>query len=48
MDNQPDISQALGVTAMPTFVGFKSGLQVEKIMGANPQALEALVQRIGK
>lgn len=48
MDSQPDISQALEVTAMPTFVGYKAGKQVDKVIGANLPALEALVQRVGK
>lgn len=37
------ISQAAGVTAMPTFQFFKATAKVAEMKGANPQGLEALI-----
>lgn len=44
VDELPDISQEVGVTAMPTFVVFKGGEKVQTVVGANPPALEAAVK----
>ena len=46
VDQQPDISSALGVTALPTFIGFNNGSQVDSVRGANANALESLVQKL--
>jgi thioredoxin 1 len=43
VDEQEDISQEVGIRAMPTFVLFKNGDKVGEAVGANPPALEALV-----
>ncbi|CRK36092.1 hypothetical protein BN1723_008249 [Verticillium longisporum] len=40
VDEVPDLSQELGIRAMPTFMVFKDGEKVEEIVGANPPALE--------
>ncbi|KAL9941955.1 hypothetical protein D7B24_004591 [Verticillium nonalfalfae] len=40
VDEVPDLSQELGIRAMPTFMVFKDGQKVEEIVGANPPALE--------
>ncbi|KAI1821663.1 thioredoxin-like protein [Xylaria intraflava] len=44
VDDLPDVSQELGITAMPTFVLFKDGKQVEeKVIGAIPREIEAFL-----
>ncbi|KAI1190116.1 thioredoxin-like protein [Nemania serpens] len=43
VDDLPELSQELGVTAMPTFVAFKNGEPGGKVVGANPKAIENLV-----
>ncbi|KAK4097013.1 thioredoxin-like protein [Parathielavia hyrcaniae] len=43
VDAVPDLAQELGVTAMPTFVFFKDGEYAEKVVGANPQALQNML-----
>ncbi|VDL69876.1 unnamed protein product [Nippostrongylus brasiliensis] len=45
VDNSHDIRQQYGIRAMPTFVLIKRGLEVERIEGANPQALELAINR---
>lgn len=39
-DEQEQISQEAGIRALPTFVVFRKGEQVEKLVGANPGKLE--------
>ncbi|KAI1820464.1 thioredoxin-like protein [Xylaria intraflava] len=48
VDNQQSISKSHGVTAMPTFLIFKSGSVIETIRGANPPALTAAVEKAVK
>ncbi|KAI0103688.1 thioredoxin-like protein [Nemania sp. FL0031] len=43
VDDLPELSQELGITAMPTFVAFKDGEPSGKVIGANPKAIEKLV-----
>ncbi|KIH55232.1 thioredoxin [Ancylostoma duodenale] len=45
VDNSPDISQFYGIRAMPTFVLIKEGREMERIQGANPQALEMAINK---
>ncbi|KAK6023325.1 thioredoxin, partial [Ostertagia ostertagi] len=45
VDNSPDISRQYGIRAMPTFVLIKEGREMERIQGANPQALELAINR---
>lgn len=45
VDNQPEIAQAQGVTAMPTFKVFHQGTCIETLKGANPSALTAAVMK---
>ncbi|KAI1503106.1 thioredoxin-like protein [Biscogniauxia marginata] len=47
VDDLPELSQELGITAMPTFMIFKDGETVpaEKLVGANPNALVALLKK---
>ncbi|KAL9118163.1 MAG: hypothetical protein Q9187_005297 [Circinaria calcarea] len=43
VDEVPDVAQELGIRAMPTFVLFKNGEEVAKVVGANPQQLEEAI-----
>ncbi len=43
VDDLPELSQELGITAMPTFLAFKKGEPAGKVMGANPAAIQKLV-----
>ena len=42
VDELPDVAQELGVSAMPTFLIFKEGEQIGKVVGANPRLWRAL------
>lgn len=42
----PDLTQELGVRAMPTFFFFKGGEKVETLTGANPTALTSAVKNL--
>ncbi|KAI0975501.1 thioredoxin-like protein [Xylaria arbuscula] len=48
VDNHQPIAQSNGVSAMPTFLVFKSGSVIETIKGANPPALTAAVEKAVK
>ncbi|KAF5385046.1 hypothetical protein D9615_001004 [Tricholomella constricta] len=43
VDAQEQISQEVGVRAMPTFILFKSGNKVKDLVGANPPGLQTLL-----
>ncbi|KAI0401260.1 thioredoxin-like protein [Xylaria palmicola] len=45
VDELPELSQELGITAMPTFVAFKDGKLSDKVVGANPKAVTDLVAK---
>ncbi|KAI0890255.1 thioredoxin-domain-containing protein [Annulohypoxylon maeteangense] len=45
VDELPELSQELGITSMPTFMIFKDGEQQDKLIGANPGALVALLKK---
>ncbi|KIK00191.1 hypothetical protein K443DRAFT_679368 [Laccaria amethystina LaAM-08-1] len=45
VDEQEQISQEVGVRAMPTFVLFKKGEKVSDLVGARPQDLQTLVAK---
>jgi protein-disulfide isomerase len=47
VDEVPDVAQELGISAMPTFVIFNEGDVADKVVGANPHALESAIVRIG-
>ncbi|KAH9988964.1 thioredoxin-like protein, partial [Russula vinacea] len=40
VDEQSDISQEVGIRAMPTFAVFRDGTKVDELVGANPGALQ--------
>ncbi|GJE89643.1 thioredoxin family protein [Phanerochaete sordida] len=44
VDAAEQISQEVGIRAMPTFVLFKNGQKVKELVGANPAGLQALLQ----
>ncbi|ODA77873.1 hypothetical protein RJ55_06476 [Drechmeria coniospora] len=46
VDEVPAVTQALGVRAMPTFFFFKDGKRVDEVVGANPPALLAALQKL--
>ncbi|KAB8302002.1 hypothetical protein EYC80_005455 [Monilinia laxa] len=46
VDTQTEIASTYGVTAMPTFMIFKEGKQVEKVQGANPTVLQDIVKKL--
>ncbi|OCH89728.1 thioredoxin [Obba rivulosa] len=45
VDEQPEISQEVGVRAMPTFIAFKNGAKIGEVVGANPAKLQELIQK---
>jgi len=45
VDEVPDVAQELAIRAMPTFIVFKNGEKVAEIVGANPPALKAAVEK---
>jgi thioredoxin 1 len=45
VDEVPDVAQELAIRAMPTFMVFKNGEKVAEIVGANPPALKAAVEK---
>jgi len=44
VDEQGEIAQEVGITAMPTFMLFKDGQKVSDLVGAQPQKLTDLVK----
>ena len=46
VDELPAVAQELGITAMPTFLFFKAGQQVQKVVGANPAAIQSAIQTL--
>ena len=45
VDEVPDVAQELGIRAMPTFIIFKGGEKVGEVVGANPPALKAAIEK---
>ncbi|KZS93529.1 thioredoxin-like protein [Sistotremastrum niveocremeum HHB9708] len=45
VDEQPDVAQEVGITAMPTFILFKKGAKVGQLVGARKDQLTALVKQ---
>lgn len=44
VDEQSEISQEVGIRAMPTFLAFQNGAKLGEVVGANPAALENLIK----
>ncbi|TGJ85389.1 hypothetical protein E0Z10_g3364 [Xylaria hypoxylon] len=45
VDDLPELSQELGISAMPTIIAFKDGEIGDKVIGAKPQEIQALVAK---
>lgn len=45
VDEQEQISQEVGIKAMPTFLFFQNGKKLNEVVGANPQQLQASLYR---
>ncbi|KAF2964906.1 hypothetical protein GQX73_g8659 [Xylaria multiplex] len=45
VDDLPELSQELGISAMPTIIAFKGGELGDKVVGANPKAILELVNK---
>ncbi|KAK7464314.1 Peptide-N(4)-(N-acetyl-beta-glucosaminyl)asparagine amidase [Stygiomarasmius scandens] len=43
VDEQGDIAQECGITAMPTFILFHKGNKIDEFKGANPPGLQKLI-----
>jgi len=46
VDEVPDVAQELGIRAMPTFIIFKGAEKVEQVVGVNPKALQAAIEKV--
>ena len=46
VDDVPDVAQELGVRAMPTFILFKNGEKAAEVVGMNPPALLAAIEKL--
>ena len=46
VDDVPDVAQVVGVRAMPTFIISKNGEKVGEVVGANPPALKAAIEKV--
>lgn len=46
VDDVPDVAQELGVRAMPTFILFKGGEKAAEVVGMNPPALLAAIEKL--
>ena len=45
VDEVVEVSQEMGVRAMPTFMLFKNGEKVSEVVGANAKAVEAAIEK---
>eukprot|EP00536_Pseudo-nitzschia_multiseries_P017087 jgi/Psemu1/223711/e_gw1.1371.4.1 len=45
VDENADTAQHYSVSAMPTFLFIKGGVVLERVMGANPQRLKAVIEQ---
>ncbi|KAI8903770.1 thioredoxine 2 [Gorgonomyces haynaldii] len=45
VDDVPEVAEAAGIRAMPTFQLFKDGKMVEEVVGADPNKLEAIIKK---
>ncbi|KAJ5933467.1 thioredoxin [Penicillium verhagenii] len=43
-DANEDISQEVGIRALPTFMAFKGGVKIEEVVGASPSSVQQIVQ----
>lgn len=45
VDEVPDVAQELGIRAMPTFLFFMDGEQLDEVVGANRRKLEGKIRK---
>ncbi|KAF4972229.1 hypothetical protein FZEAL_9636 [Fusarium zealandicum] len=45
-DDRKDISEEYSVSALPTFLVFRDGKVIDKVQGADPRKLQAIVQKL--
>ncbi|KAM5474303.1 hypothetical protein MauCBS54593_001877 [Microsporum audouinii] len=45
VDVEDEISQEVGIRAMPTFIVFKDGNKIDELIGANPSGLKSMIER---
>lgn len=45
-DANQDLAQEYGITALPTFLLFRSGKVIHKVQGANPTELRAVIEKL--
>ncbi|KAK3990335.1 PITH domain-containing protein [Cladorrhinum sp. PSN332] len=45
-ENQKDIAEAYSITSLPTFIVFRNGKVADKVTGANPLKLQAVVKKL--
>ena len=43
VDDSSDVAQELAIEAMPTFVYFKNGKEVHRVVGADPRSIRAAI-----
>ncbi|QEU59248.1 Trx3 [Kluyveromyces lactis] len=48
VDESPDIAGAFGISSMPTFVLFKNGKGLGKVVGADPRGVEEAIKHFNK
>jgi thiol-disulfide isomerase/thioredoxin len=46
-DSQTEIAGAYAVTVLPTFIIFRDGKVLEKVQGADPRKLQAVIKKLG-
>ncbi|KAJ5674616.1 thioredoxin [Penicillium maclennaniae] len=46
VDKLGEVAADNGISAMPTFLFFKDGKQIEMVRGANPPAIKAAIQKL--
>ncbi|CEQ41913.1 hypothetical protein JCM5296_002149 [Sporobolomyces johnsonii] len=44
VDEQEEVAAEVGIKAMPTFIFFKNGAEVGKVVGADPNKLKAALE----
>lgn len=47
-DQQKDVAQAYRVTSLPTFIVFRNGKVAERVQGADPLKLQAVVKKLSE
>jgi len=45
-DQQKEIAQAYSITSLPTFIVFRNGKTIDKVQGADPKKLQAVVKKL--